>query len=216
MIEAVIFDLDGLLIDSEGVWNAARQEIAREAGHGWTDADRHACMGVSTQTWAGYMRDRLGLDWTVDQVIDRMIGHMLAHYRRGVPYLPGAVDAVDLAARHYPVAIASGSHRTLLDAVTADPALAGKFRIVVCSDEVPAGKPAPDVYLAAARKLGIAPEHCVCLEDSGAGIRAGHAAGMAVIAVPDPEFPPPAADLAVATVVLPSLCAFDLDLVARL
>jgi HAD superfamily hydrolase (TIGR01509 family) len=216
MIEAIIFDLDGLLVDSEPCWDEARRLMAAEAGKTWADADHQACMGVDTLTWARYMIDRLELKLSTDEVIDRIVGTMRDIYARGIPYMPGAVEAVALAAAHYPVGLASGSHRSLIDAVTADAALRGKLQAVVCADEMPAGKPAPDVYLAAARLLGVQPANCICLEDSGSGILSGVAAGMKVIAVPDPRFPPAAHVLAQAACVLPDLRAFDLEIVRGL
>jgi len=135
----------------------------------------------------------------------RIVARIQALYAQGIPFLPGAVEVVDLAARHFRVGIASGSHRSLVDTVAGDARVRGKFQAIVYSDDLAAGKPAPDVYLVAARKLGVPPEHCVCLEDSANGILAGVAAGMHVIAVPDHEFPPPGEILRKAAVVLPSL-----------
>lgn len=205
MIQAVIFDMDGLLVDSEPVWDDARRSMAGEAGTRWTADDHQAVMGVSTQEWADYMIGRLELDLSRDEVVDEIIGRMVATYRSGIPYFAGAVEAVDLAAAHHRVALASGSHPALIEAVMADEAMAGKFEVVISADEVSAGKPAPDVYLAAAARLGVPPADCICLEDSGNGILAGVRAGMAVIAVPDPRFPPPTKVLRQADLVLTSL-----------
>ena len=217
MIDAIIFDLDGLLVDSEPCWDAARAEMAAEAGvPDWNREDHHACMGVSTREWAEYMIRRLHLDLTWEETAERIVQKMQAMYARRIPFLPGAVEAVALAAAHYPVGLASGSERRLIDIVVADPAMAGKFRTVVCTDTMPRGKPAPDVYLAAAAGLRVSPERCVCLEDSGNGILAGAAAGMKVIAVPDPRFPPKPAALARAHLVLDSLRGFDLPLLETL
>ncbi len=211
MIEAIIFDLDGLLVDSEPCWDAARRALAAEAGvFDWNSDDHRACMGVSTRAWAEYMIRRLRLDLTWQETAAAIVGRMQATYRRAIPYLPGAVEAVTLAAAHFPTGLASGSERSLIDIVVADAALRGKFRAVVCTDTMPRGKPAPDVYLEAARLLGVRPERCACLEDSGNGILAGAAAGMKVIAVPDPRFPPQPAALAQAHVVLRSLTEFSL------
>ncbi len=190
MIKAVIFDMDGLLVDSEPVWDDARRWMADEAGKPWTVLDHKEVMGVSTQEWADYMIERLELTLSAQEVIDAIIGRMVEMYHAGVPYLPGAVEAVELAAGSYRTALASGSHPTLIETVLADPAMDGRFEVVVAADEVGAGKPAPDVYLAAAERLGVKPEDCVCLEDSGNGILSGLRAGMQVIAVPDPRFPP--------------------------
>ena len=217
MIEAIIFDLDGLLVDSEPCWDEARRQMAAEAGVlDWGREDHHACMGVSTREWAEYMIRRLRLNLTWEETAERIVDRMQAIYAQRIPYLPGAAEAVALAAARYPVGLASGSERRLIDTVVADAALAGKFQVVVCTDTMPRGKPAPDVYLAAAAGLGAQPEACVCLEDSGNGILAGAAAGMKVIAVPDPRFPPQPATLAKADVVLDSLHAFDLALLESL
>ena len=190
VVEAVIFDIDGLLIDSEPVWDRVRRGMAEEAGTTWNEADHQAVMGVSSEEWADYMIERLELQQSRSEVIDGVIERMAESYRGGIPWLPGALAAIDLAAAHYPVALASGSHRTLIDVVTADDAVSGTFEVIVAADEVGAGKPAPDVYLAAAERLGVEPSACVCLEDSGNGILSGVRAGMRVIAVPDPRFPP--------------------------
>jgi HAD superfamily hydrolase (TIGR01509 family) len=215
VIEAVIFDMDGLLVDSEPVWDRARRSMADEAGRPWTADDHKAVMGVSTQEWAEYMIARLALTLTPQEVIDRIIERMVEMYRAGIPWLPGALDAVNLAARHFRTALASGSHPTLVEAVTADAAIQGKFQVIVSADEVGAGKPAPDVYLVAAERLGVEPASCVCLEDSGNGILAGVRAGMQVIAVPDPRFPPAKAALDQAHLVLPSLAALSLEALTR-
>jgi HAD superfamily hydrolase (TIGR01509 family) len=205
MIEAVIFDLDGLLVDSEPVWGNVRKWMADEAGKPWSARDHDAVMGVSTEEWADYMIERLELSLSREEVIDVVIGRMDEMYRAGVPYRPGAVEAVDLAARHHRTAVASGSHPTLIETVMADPPMHGKFEVVVAADDVGAGKPAPDVYLAAAERLAVDPADCVCLEDSGNGIISGARAGMRVIAVPDPRFPPRPEALAQAHLVLGSL-----------
>ena len=205
MIEAVIFDMDGLLVDSEPVWDSARRWMADSAGKPWSTLDRDAVMGVSTEEWADYMIDRLELTLSRQEVIDAIIGRMLEMYHAGVPYRPGAVEAVDLATRDYRTAVASGSHPALIEAVMADPPMSGKFEVVVAADDVGVGKPAPDVYLVTAERLGVDPGDCVCLEDSGNGILAGVRAGMQVIAVPDPRFPPRPEALERAHLVLESL-----------
>ncbi|MBE7549986.1 MAG: HAD family phosphatase [Anaerolineales bacterium] len=210
MIEAVIFDMDGLLVDSEPVWDKARKGMAEAVGKDWNEADHQAVMGVSTQAWADYMINRLELSLSPQEVQDRIIARMIALYQMGIPYFPGAVEAVQVTAQHYPTALASGSHRALIDVVAADAALRGKFQVILSADEVGAGKPAPDIYLETAKRLGIKPERCVCLEDSGNGILAGHRAGMKVIAVPDPRFPPAPEKLNLADLILPSLSSFSL------
>ena len=212
MIEAIIFDMDGLLVDSEPVWNQARVDLAASVGKDWNKTDHKAVMGVSTQEWIDYMRQRLELDMSPEQVQHEVISRMAAMYEGGIPFLPGAIEAVALAAQHYPVALASGSHRSLIDIVIEHPAMKDKFQVVLAADEVGAGKPDPAVYLEAARRLGIDPTHCVCLEDSGNGILAGVRAEMFVIAVPDARFSPAADILNQADVVLNSLTDFSLSL----
>lgn len=216
MIEAVIFDMDGLLVDSEPVWDKARKRMAEEAGKDWNTDDHQAVMGVSTQTWTEYMIQRLELNLSPQEVQDQIIARMIALYQTSIPYFAGAVEAVHLAAQHYPTALASGSHRALIDVVTADAALRGQFQVILSADEVGAGKPAPDVYLETAKRLGVKPAHCICLEDSGNGIVAGHRAGMKVIAVPDSRFPSAPEKLNLASVILPSLTRFSLELIYQL
>ena len=157
MIEAVIFDMDGLLVDSEPVWDKARKGMAEAVGKEWNKDDHQAVMGVSTQAWADYMINRLELTLSRQEVQDQVIARMLALYQTGIPYFPGAVEAVQLAAQHYPTALASGSHPALIDAVATDAALRGKFQVILAADEVGAGKPAPDVYLETAKRLGVKP-----------------------------------------------------------
>lgn len=216
MIEAIIFDMDGLLVDSEPVWDKARKGMAEDVGKEWNKDDHQAVMGVSTQVWADYMIKRLDLSLTPQEVQDQIIRRMLALYQDGIPYFLGAVEAVQLAARHYPTALASGSHPALIDAVAVDAAMQGKFQVILSADKVGAGKPAPDVYLETAKRLGVKPEHCVCLEDSGNGILAGHRAGMKVIAIPDPRFPPAPEKLNLAHLILPSLTNFSLKVIHQL
>ena len=216
MVEAVIFDMDGLLIDSEPVWDDVRRQMADDAGTTWTKDDHLAVMGASTSEWADHMISRLELKMTREEVVDRVVERMAASYATGIPWLPGALDAIDLAVKHYPTALASGSHRALIDVVTSDSAIKGKFQAIVAADEVGAGKPAPDVYLAAAERLGLDAAGCVCLEDSGNGILSGVRAGMAVIAVPDPRFPPAPDVVAQADLVLASLTELSAESLERL
>ncbi|MEO0561286.1 MAG: HAD family phosphatase [Chloroflexota bacterium] len=208
MIEAVIFDNDGLLVDSEPVWDQVRAAMAHERGIDWNTDDHKAVMGVSTQEWADYMIQRLKLDIPEEAVVQAVIKRMEASYRQQIPFLPGALTAVELAAQHRPTAIASGSHPALLDIITGDERLQPYLQLVVSADEVARGKPHPDVYLEAATRLGVAPESCLVLEDSGNGILAGKAAGMIVIAVPDERFPPSVEKLNQADYILEDLEQF--------
>ena len=216
MIQAVIFDMDGLLVDSEPVWDKARNAMADIAGKPWSALDHDAVMGVSTDEWADYMIERLELSMSREEVVDAVIGRMTEMYGDGVPYLPGAVELVDAAAAAFRTGLASGAHPALIDIVTADAPMAGKFEVIIAADEVGVGKPAPDVYLEAARRLGVDPADCVCLEDSGNGILSGAAAGMKVIAVPDPRFPPADEKLERADLVVDSLTEITAERIAAL
>lgn len=213
MIKAIIFDMDGLLVDSEPVWEKARKGMADEAGKPWTRDDHRSVMGVSTDEWVAYMIQRMELSFTPQEVQDQIVQRMLAMYREQIPYLPGAIEAIEMAAKNYPIALASGSHPSLIEAVTNDIHLQGKFQVIVSVDEIGAGKPSPDVYLQTARRMGFPAEQCLCLEDSSNGILAGLRAGMKVIAVPDPRFAPVHEILDQAHLVLNSLEEFSLETV---
>lgn len=216
MIEAVIFDMDGLLIDSEPFWDKARSSMAAKAGKDWNKDDHKAVMGVSTSEWVGYMISRLELVMSPKAVEQKIVAEMVTLYQRQIPYLPGAAEAVALSAAKYPTGLASGSPRSLIDTVTGDKALKGKFKAILSSDQIEHGKPSPDIYLATAKMLGARPKNCVCLEDSGNGILAGKNAAMKVIAVPDSRFPPGAEKLHAADVVLESLSEFSLEILEKL
>lgn len=209
MIQAIIFDMDGLLVDSEPYWDEARSIMAAEAGVKWSEEDHKAVMGVSTPEWVNYMIERLGLRLPPKSVEERIIGTMADLYNQRIPFMPGAIEAVALAAKHFTTALASGSPRSLIETVTDSPTLKGKFDVILSGDQFSRGKPAPDIYLGAAKQLNLKPSQCVCLEDSGSGILAGHSAGMKVIAVPDSRFPPAAEHLARASIVLNSLRQFS-------
>jgi beta-phosphoglucomutase-like phosphatase (HAD superfamily) len=216
VIEAVIFDMDGLLVDSELYWERARVEVAIEHDKSWTETDQRAMMGVSSREWAEYMIRRLELDMSIPEIQEVIVTKMAGYYAERLPFLPGALDAVRLAGQHWRTALASGSHQDLIEIVTRHPGLNGRFDLIVSGDEVPAGKPAPDIYLETARRLGVEPRHAVCLEDSANGILAGKRAGMRVIAVPSREYPPPAEVLSEADCVLGSLLEFSQALIDRI
>lgn len=216
MIKAIIFDLDGLLIDSEGSWNEIRNQIFLDYGKPWTEVDHKAVMGVSTQEWTVYMLRRLGSDLEPQQLVQMVIDRLSALYKKEIPFLPGAKEAIRLAGKDHPLGLASGSHHSLLEIVTAHPELTGKFKVIISADDVGSGKPSPEIYLETARRLGVSPENCLCLEDSGNGIRAGKAAGMKVVAVPDARYAPPKGVLQMADLVLKSLMEFTPALLERL
>ena len=190
-IAAVLFDLDGVIVDSEPWWHAVRVEWAAARGLTWTEADNRACMGRDSRDWARIMLERLRLDLTIPQIERAILDAMVQKYaREPAPCVPGAVEAVARIAATIPSAIASSSHPAVISAALRAVGLAECLRVVVSGNDVPAGKPAPDVYLEAARRLGISPERCLVVEDSLNGVLAGRAAGMTVVLVPNPSFVP--------------------------
>ena len=189
MIEAVVFDMDGVLIDSEPVWERVRRGfVADHVGH-WAPGAQDAIMGMSTAEWSTYLSQDLGVGLAPAAVAQLVVTAMEAAYQENLPLLPGAVDAVREMAARWPLAVASSSPRSLIETVLATAGLRSMFAAVVSSEEVARGKPAPDVYLAAAERLGVAGPACVAIEDSSNGLRAAAAAGCRVIAVPRPEYP---------------------------
>jgi HAD superfamily hydrolase (TIGR01509 family) len=204
-IEAVVFDLDGVLVDSEYVWDEVREELARERGGRWHERAQADMMGMSSTEWSRYMHDVVGLSASPEEINDEVVRRMEARYADDLPLFEGAVEAVERLAGSFRLALASSSNRPLIDAVLAEAGLARFFDVTVSSEEVAHGKPAPDVFLEAARRLDVAPERCAAIEDSGNGLRAAHAAGMLVIAIPNGRYPPPADALALADVTLRSI-----------
>ncbi len=212
----VVFDMDGVLVDSEPMWVRARQDLVRSAGGRWLPEAGTAMMGISSDRWSAYMHDQLGLGHlNLAEIRAGVIDRMVALYRAHVPLLPGARSAVEAAAGHGPVAVASGSDRVLLDTVLESSALTRFFTGTIAGDEVAEGKPAPLIYQKACALLRAAPRHCVAVEDSGAGIESALAAGMAVVAVPRPGFEPPPATLSRANAVLRDLHGLDDLIFAR-
>jgi HAD superfamily hydrolase (TIGR01509 family) len=212
MPAAVIFDLDGVLMDSEQRWNGAKESLVREAGGTWRDEASRTMMGMSSPEWAAYLRDTLGVPMEVEAISRDVVGRMEEGYRRELPLLPGAAGAVRALAGRWPLGLASSSNREIIDLVLELSGFGDALRVTVSSEEVERGKPAPDVYLAAARGLGVDPASCVAIEDSSSGLRAAAAAQMTVIAVPNPHYPPDpdalalaAASVAVVGEVTPSL-----------
>jgi HAD superfamily hydrolase (TIGR01509 family) len=202
---AVVFDLDGVLVDSEQLWDQARRELVDELGSGWTDSATTDMLGMSSREWPGYVREQLGVDLPDQEISDRVVARIDALYREALPLLPGAVEAVRRMAAHGPVGLATSSNREIIDLFVELTGLADAFGAMVSSEEVAAGKPAPDVYLEAARRLGVAPADSLAVEDSTNGIKAAHAAGMTVAAIPNPHFPPDPDALALADRRLSSL-----------
>jgi len=201
--DAVIFDLDGVLLDSEQLWNVAKQQLVEATGGRWEDDAPHAMMGMSSPEWAAYMRDSLAVPLGTNEINREVVGRMEGFYRDRLPLLPGAADAVRGLAANWPLGLASSSNREIIDLAIATAGLTDAFTVTVSSEEVARGKPAPDVYLEAARRLGVDPMRCVAVEDSSNGLRAAAAAGMTVIAVPNEHYPPTAQALALAAAQVP-------------
>jgi beta-phosphoglucomutase-like phosphatase (HAD superfamily) len=203
--QAVVFDLDGVIVDSEHVWDEVREAYTREAGGTYTDSATRAMMGMSSVEWSRYMSDALRVPGTPEEINAAIVARMLGRYGEAPPLITGAVEGARRIAARWPVAIASSSNPELIEVVVRASGLADVFRIAVSSQEVARGKPAPDVYLEAARRLGVDAAACGAVEDSHNGIRSAKAAGMFVVAVPNPHFPPDEESLAQADVVIRSI-----------
>lgn len=201
-----MFDMDGVLISSEEVWDAVREDLARERGGRWGPQAHTDMMGMSTPEWTGYMHEALGVPLSPAEIERVVVERLIARYRAEPPFIDGAVEAVrEVAGLGVPLAVASSSTRALIGAVLEQAGLARAFRATVSSEEVARGKPAPDVYAEALRRLGVEAADAVAVEDSGAGIRAAAAAGMRVVAIPNPHYPPGDEALALAHDVLASI-----------
>lgn len=209
-VAAVIFDLDGVIVDSEIWWHEERAAWAAEHALRWTETDTRAVMGANSAGWARIMRERLGLPESEEPaILEAIVGRVTGRYAAGAPVIDGAVEAVRRIAARWPVAVASSAHRRVIDAALEATGLRDTIRVVVSSDEVNHGKPAPDVYLEAARRLGVAPAGCLVVEDSINGLRAGVDAGMTAILVPNASVPPAPGAEDVADVILDSLGDLD-------
>ena len=216
MTDAVVFDLDGVLVDTEQLWDEVREQLVADIGGRWHPGAQVEMMGMSSIEWSRYMRDELGVPLPPEEISDEVVRRLVERLDGGVPRLPGAERVVaDLAAR-WPLGLASSANRPVIDVVLERTGLRRYFAATVSSEEVPRGKPAPDVYLEAVRRLDARPEHCVAVEDSTNGIASAHAAGLRVVAVPNPHYPPAADVLARADRVLDALADLDAALVAGL
>jgi HAD superfamily hydrolase (TIGR01509 family) len=214
--EAVIFDLDGVLIDSEPLWNGAKREVVLDTGGHWRDDAPRAMIGMSSPEWSRYTHDQLGVPGDVETINREVVQKMEQSYRAQLPLLPGAIQAVRGLQRRWPLGLASSSNREIIDLVLELAGLTDAFCATVSSEEVDHGKPAPDVYLEGARLLGAGPPSCVAIEDSSNGLRSAAAAGMAVIAVPNPHYPPDPDAVALAAVVVNTVAEVSPALVASL
>jgi HAD superfamily hydrolase (TIGR01509 family) len=205
VIDAVVFDLDGLLIQTEELWDEVREGLARDGGGRYGPEEQRAMMGMSSPEWSRYMHEHVGLPESPDEIAAGVVERLAARYRERLPLIDGAVEAVERLAARWPLAVASSSNRELIDLVLELSGLARRFAATVSSEEVARGKPAPDVYLEACRRLGVDPAHAAAVEDSHSGIGSAKAAGMRVIAIPNSSFPPGDEALVDADVVLGSL-----------
>jgi HAD superfamily hydrolase (TIGR01509 family) len=208
-IDAVVFDLDGVIIDSEHVWDDARESLAKERGGRWHEGAQRDMMGMSSVEWSRYMHDVIGLPDPPEEISAEVVRRLEEIYRRDLPVIPGAPEAVERLADKWPLGVASSSNRPLIDLVLECSGLARIFRATVSSEEVPRGKPAPDVYLEAARRLGVDPARSAAIEDSANGIRSAKAAGMRVVAIPNPRYPPSDEALRLADVTLARVTELD-------
>ena len=213
-VEAVVFDLDGVLVDSDHIWHEVREGLARERGGRWTDRSEADMMGMSSTEWSRYLHEVVGLAETPRELNDEVVQRMLDRYARELPLINGAADTVRRLHGAFRLAVASSSNRELIDGVLDAAVLADLFEVTVSSEEVARGKPAPDVFLEAARRLEVPPERCSAIEDSANGIRAAHAAGMRVIAIPNRRYPPAADALELADAALASITELSPEVVA--
>jgi HAD superfamily hydrolase (TIGR01509 family) len=203
--EAVVFDLDGVLLQSEEVWDAVREHYVRERGGRYDEEVQRAMMGMSAPEWSRFLHEEAHVPDDPAEINSEVVRRMLAAYERELPLLPGAVAAVRRAATAFPLGLASSSNRAIFEEVLELAGIAECFRATVSSEEVPQGKPAPDVYFEAAARLGVAPERCTAVEDSHAGIRSAKGAEMRVVAIPNAAYPPDEEALGQADAVVRSL-----------
>jgi HAD superfamily hydrolase (TIGR01509 family) len=216
MIEAVVFDLDGVIVDSEPVWEQVRRQVVAEHGGHWLPEAQQRLMGMSTGEWARYLGQDLGVGLPAQTVAAMVIERMQARYRDGVPLMPGAAGAVRGLPARWPLGLASSSPAALIDAALDGAGLRACFTVALSTEQVSRGKPAPDIYLAVTDLLGFAPEACAAVEDSTNGLRSAAAAGLQVIAVPHPRYPPEPAALHASRLVLTGLDGLTAQAIAEL
>ena len=215
-IEAIIYDMDGVLVDSEVYWDKARVDFARDRGVVWTDEYQRLAMGRSTVGWARVMQEKLELDESIAEIIAEMKARVIAKYEERMPTRPGALESVARMRRHFRVGLASGSPTEIIQAVMRITSLDQVFEVMIYGDDLPRGKPAPDIYLEALRRLGVAPAVSLGIEDSANGLRSLKAAGMFAVAAPSPDFPLPDDVLALADAHIATLEDFTVELVRRI
>jgi HAD superfamily hydrolase (TIGR01509 family) len=209
VVKAIVFDMDGVLVDTERDWDAARRQVADALGGQWRPEATRDMMGMSAPEWSRYMHDQLGVQADPDEINRRVVEAVLKRVSSDPPLLPGAKTAVESLAAHWPLGLASSANRPVIEAVLEASGLARFFEAIVSSEEVPRGKPAPDVYLAAASALDVDPQDAAAIEDSANGIHSAAAAGMLVVALPNAHFPPDDEALGQADVVIRSLAELE-------
>ena len=213
-LEAVVFDMDGVLVDSEEIWDEARRKLALERGLAWPSSAQRDMMGMSSPEWSRYMHEQVGLSETPEEISAEVVSRLEDLYWQHLPLMEGAVQAVERMAKRFRLGLASSSNRPIIELVLQLAAIADCFEVTVSSEEVEHGKPAPDVYLEALKRMGVAPSHAAAVEDSTNGLLSASAAGMLVVAVPNPVFPPHADALAGAAFVIDSLTELTPELIS--
>lgn len=216
MVQAVVFDLDGVLVDSEGLWDVVRRGVAAEAGRPWPAQATRAMQGMSTAEWSTYLTEVVGVPGAPQQVAATVVERMAAEYHARLPLYPGALEVVQRLGRRWPLGLASSSPRRLIDTVLQAAGLVQWFPVSVSTEEVEAGKPSPLVYQTVVQRLSVDPSQAIAIEDSSNGLRSAAAAGLGVLAVPNTAFPPSKDALALAEVIVDSLEEITPELVASM
>jgi HAD superfamily hydrolase (TIGR01509 family) len=215
-ITTIVFDLDGVIIDSEDLWHEVRRDFTAAHGGAWTEDDQRAVMGANSRQWARHIREVSGVDLSERRIIDGVVARLLARYDEHLPLIAGAREAVLGLSRAYRLGVASSAPPEVIRFVLHKAGLDGVFDAWLSSDDVAAGKPAPDAYLAVCSRLRVERDRAAAVEDSGNGLRAARNAGLAVIAVPNQRFPPAPADLDLADLVVPTVAELTPDTLASL
>jgi HAD superfamily hydrolase (TIGR01509 family) len=215
-IDTVIFDLDGVILDTELVWHTVRRDFALAHGGHWDEHDQPVVMGANSLQWAAYMRETSGIPLSDREIYEGIIQGLRDWYARDLPLIPGVREAIAGLAPYYRLGVASSSPRELIEYALVLAGLRELLGTVVSSDEVARGKPAPDVYREACARLGTSPRRSAAVEDSSSGIQAAAAAGLAVIAIPNREFPPSSQTLRLADIVLGSIAELSVGVIVSL
>jgi HAD superfamily hydrolase (TIGR01509 family) len=216
MVDAVVFDLDGVIVDSEPVWEEVRRAYVAAHGGTWQSDSQRRLMGMSTGEWARYLSGELGVDRSAEQVATEVVAEMTRRYAEHVPLIDDADQVVRRLAARWPLGLASSSPTRLIAAALAATGLTDAFGATLSTEETERGKPEPDVYLGVAERLRVDPTRCVAVEDSSNGIRSAAAAGMRVVAVPHGSYPLDPDAAALAALVLPTVGDLTPEVVDRL